>query len=702
MGLLWLFFIFNLALVQAEFGTPYLRKSRLCHQWSCINTKLGFPESLPPREQSAVVLSRILPDGAWRNLTDHILDVCYENRPRTYTNTCPGQGLLHCLMYQMIENCPEESLRKDDVCSPVSSLSGFNYMFSQSMYEDLEEHLPVEIRPEWFLRNYFKSKCCQVPPLVNMSTLLECGFSSILQIYTHGPRYAHEKQLHKLPVAVATTSTPKSDSINVVRLPEVQTPDVDITNLDPLDCCDMSEFIQPSWRTQCNFRLNWDNRNRLSIDISHGAATTQTPVPTTKPKALRDFMVVPQSCDKTTCVFKKLNIVSDKGVVDVKSFIKLLDKFTNSYPVWNSAKARVITTCLRKSLIAYDGGCELNNILACTFDVLSENCPLNGNNQTCKHSSRKDTVCQISSSKYRPKHRRDPCSTIPELVNTDILTECNISALSRIEFAPETPIKIKKYGLDISKYKCKGQSVSATCLMDKMEVLNKYTFMDYFKMKDKIRKFTATQPLWTIYNDGYLSAFTNMPMYKEYCSSPKKLLNVVDAMLMTCPESRRQNTQQCRKLFTELTNSIPANKQNLTEEMVNHFHRIFLANVSSPKTGHPKRRIHLKQHKNNPLYYAILNTKEAPRVALLDIPRTSVREPLIIKPVYLRQKNQNTIATPYISDNILRSSPFWLHEQIAAAHSNSTTPVSVARIVLNSTDKIPNLSPNSNVELVTP
>lgn len=67
--------------------------------------------------------------------------------------------------------------------------------------------------------------------------------------------------------------------------------------------------------------------------------------------------------------------------------------------------------------------------------------------------------------------------------------------------------------------------------MNKMGILNKYNFMDYFKMKDRIRRVTSSQPDWTLTNI-YISAFTNTPMYKQHCNSPKKLLNVIDAMLM--------------------------------------------------------------------------------------------------------------------------------------------------------------------------
>ena len=69
-------------------------------------------------------------------------------------------------------------------------------------------------------------------------------------------------------------------------------------------------------------------------------------------------------------------------------------------------------------------------------------------------------------------------------------------------------------------------------MMTKMGVLNKYSFMDYFKMKDRIRQFTTKQVEWAALLDIYMSAFVNVPMYADHCNSEKKLLNVLDAMLM--------------------------------------------------------------------------------------------------------------------------------------------------------------------------
>lgn len=64
-----------------------------------------------------------------------------------------------------------------------------------------------------------------------------------------------------------------------------------------------------------------------------------------------------------------------------------------------------------------------------------------------------------------------------------------------------------------------------------MDVLNKYDFMDYFKMKDQIRRFTSNNVDWSTFTDIYFSRITSVPMYNEYCSSPKKLLNIIDVML---------------------------------------------------------------------------------------------------------------------------------------------------------------------------
>lgn len=63
-----------------------------------------------------------------------------------------------------------------------------------------------------------------------------------------------------------------------------------------------------------------------------------------------------------------------------------------------------------------------------------------------------------------------------------------------------------------------------------MGVLNKYGFVDYFKMKDRIRNSTANKE--PTLEAIYLNAFNSDILYDGHCNSPKKLLNVLDSMLM--------------------------------------------------------------------------------------------------------------------------------------------------------------------------
>lgn len=76
-----------------------------CQQWNCINTKLGLPNSLPPREQFDIALRSLLPEGEWQDVVNKVLDTCYGHHPRMYTNSCPGQALLHCAVENLIEVC---------------------------------------------------------------------------------------------------------------------------------------------------------------------------------------------------------------------------------------------------------------------------------------------------------------------------------------------------------------------------------------------------------------------------------------------------------------------------------------------------------------------------------------------------------------------------------------------------------------------
>ncbi|XP_075975463.1 uncharacterized protein LOC142976113 [Anticarsia gemmatalis] len=684
MKLLWLFFVLPAISVQAACGYSYLINSRLCREWNCINTKLGLPNALPPKDTTKAILTQLLPPGAWQSVVDTVLDNCYENRTKRYTNTCPGQALLHCVVDQLIRNCPEESLSKDDSCSMVTSLAGLNTMFSQSKYIGLEKNLPSERRPAWFLTHYFEQKCCNVPELFNATLLQECGFNSFIAQHTHEPKYqeTHTPNLQIQPRLRLPPVNNDDDIIKAVDLNLMTTPMpsvVDSSTTDPLDCCDMSEFIQPSWRSQCGFQLTWRGHDRLVITNTSSPMSTETPTTSTVgPEPPKDLMLLPQPCLQETCVFRKLGIIGDTGNVDTMAYMKLLDNFTDAHQTWKKAKARVVTKCLSKKVKDYEGECEINKILACTLDVLTENCPYKRKSEdTCKHNKHK-TGCQISSSKFRPKHRREIC-LLPPLVSFDLLSECGLDYLYRTEHVVVQEPK-PKYAWQASQYLCQDQFPSTTCLLQNMGLLNKYKFMDYFRMKDKIRQFTK-QGEWAALQKAYISAFINIPMYGDHCSSQKKLLNVIDAMIMTCPISKRVNTPQCTKIFKDMIDTTPIDNQNATKqrlhEIMKHYHSIFLADQpTTPKITRVTQKKHTKTHKK-PIYnYGLLDSEASPKVKVIDVKPMFPFDPTkpipIILPVYLREKPSLEIATPFYNDGVMRSNPFALHEKIAAA--SVTTP----------------------------
>ncbi|KAJ0183115.1 hypothetical protein K1T71_001091 [Dendrolimus kikuchii] len=682
--------LFQYVYAQAEFGRSYLKNSRICNGWNCINNKLGLPDALPPREQYTVVLRGLLPDGAWQNVVERTLDGCYGNRTRRYTNTCPGQALAHCVVDQLIENCPAESLKIKDGCSPVTSLAGLKYMYSQSRYYDLEDNLLKDRRPEWFLKHYFSTKCCDLPDIFDLSTLTQCGFTETIHTYAHAPQLdsnffalPRNTLVMSTPASVRTTPSSSGTKVNVVNLNDIQTTTEIVTDevhLDPLECCDMGEFIKPLFREECHFELSWQGQNRLVINNNSDQITTETPITTSRPVSRpKEVYITPQTCDKETCVFRKLNIISDTGAVDREAYLKFLDNFTTAHPAWIKAKARVVTTCLTKPLVEYDAECEINTFLACTFDVLTENCPFKTKNGSCKHHRDQHTTefCQISTSKYRPKNRRQLCS-IPNFVDNEVLSSCGIDDITVIKYTTEARAnKPTKSSLWMDKYMCKNLTPSTTCLLNKIGVLNKYGFMDYFKMKDTIRQFTINQPDWSHLQQDYLSAFMNMPLYREHCNSAKKFLNILDSMFLTCPASKKKTTPQCTKLFNQISNTIPDNLEKVNQ-IIKHFHHVFMPQEPVPTYSGPfTQRQHSRKLKKNPTYdYGILNSQMAPPVNIIDV-KPEVKRPLLLLPVYLRLPNDKRAVIRQINnDGIWRSQPFWLHNQIAQAHMNSNaTPV---------------------------
>ncbi|XP_041979709.1 uncharacterized protein LOC121733508 isoform X2 [Aricia agestis] len=610
MRVLWLYLLVNTVTTQAGFGRSYLGNSRLCHTWNCLNQHLNLTDALPPRDQYAATIRALLP-GSWSDTLDVALDVCYGNRTRKYTNTCPGQALLHCTVDQLIQNCPSESWVKPDGCTPLSSVAAFPYMFSQSRYINLAENLPIERRPTWFLTNYFNTKCCELPQLFPDSVLQRCNFSQFMFYHVHQPQRASVGfEINRQP-PVFPTSTPS----------EVQHATKDENeNLDPLSCCDMSEFIRPEWRARCGFDLRW-GPNRL--DIASPPVVT-TPAPTMSTVKTYDVKIVPLKCHTQDCIYRRLGIISDNGV-DIEGFAKLLDNMTDHNPEWSKAKARVVTKCLSKPIQGYDAECPLSPILGCTADILSENCPNAPKNDPCKYGGQvpDGITCQISASLYRPKNRRQFCS-LPNLVSLADLDRCNVVWTWRQQNVPaQLKPTTKKWAATSN---CKELTESTTCLLSQMGVLNKYGFLDYFKMKDRIREFSHEN--WSQFG-VYNAAFQSMPLYREYCSSPKKLLNVLDAMLMTCPASKRSNSRQCAAMFNEMSNLHNVTQQKL-DNIMSHLQNIFIP----PPPPQKLKRVTIK---TNAIYdFGIFNNDDVPPVKLIDVKPKN--KPLVLIPVYQRIK----------------------------------------------------------------
>ncbi|KAF9821096.1 hypothetical protein SFRURICE_001031 [Spodoptera frugiperda] len=626
MWLLWLFVVLPTVFGQFGFGKSYLGNSRLCRQWNCINTKLGLEDSLPPKEQSVAVLRQLLPQGPWQDMVESIVEQCYVNRTRRFTNTCPGQALMHCLVDQMIDFCPINSLRNDDSCSVVTSISGMKYMFSQSRYMDLEKNLPRERRPTWFLKNYFDKSCCDLPVIFNTTVLEECGFSSVINYIDHGVKRPY--------------SPPEATT-----MPEATTP------------------------------VPMDNGNGLKIvDLN----------------TIQDNS---RSCAQETCVFRNLGII--KGTeIDKNAFMDMLNNFTGSHQAWIGPTEKVVTRCLNANNLEHRSDCLINDVLACTLDVLTEREGVHG-----KH----EVPCQISSSKSRPKNRREIC-LLPELVHHDHLHECGLDALYQVERVP-VPVRHKKHAFPRFWNNCKQLETQTTCIMDKMGILNRYKFMDYFKMKDRIRQFTEDKPEWSAMMDIYTSAYINLPMYGDHCTSERKLLNVIDTMLMTCPVSKRKNTPQCITLFIDMVKSTPQDNQNVTKEkaaeIMKHYHHVFMPTRPLPSRGDVVIRKKHTKHVTPAYQFGIFNSKNAPpvKVAHVKPPSHRVRPPLILRPVYLRPPS---FIRGRVSDGVFRSNVFWHHNPllIPQVRPMSTSTIS-PEVSTAATLELTTMSPYPTPELPT-
>lgn len=67
-------------------------------------------------------------------------------------------------------------------------------------------------------------------------------------------------------------------------------------SIDPLDCCEMTNFIDPSWRSECDFHLSFKGQNRLVVSY-HAPVTEATTTTTTTERTnpVEDLMMVPHS-----------------------------------------------------------------------------------------------------------------------------------------------------------------------------------------------------------------------------------------------------------------------------------------------------------------------------------------------------------------------------------------------------------------------
>ncbi|XP_045533642.1 uncharacterized protein LOC123720869 isoform X1 [Pieris brassicae] len=597
--------IFNVH-ARAGFGRSYLGNSRMCYNWTCINEKLNLTDELPPKDVYSATINSLFP-SEWREVAESAVDSCYGNITKTYTNTCPGQALMHCVVDHLVKNCPANKSSKDDRCAPVSSLAPNNYMFSQSRYNNLESGITTERRPSYFLRNYFNMKCCDLPDILIENNLEECGFKKFMEYHLHDKQTDQQFQL-TFPHKVQIPTTKKS-------MLEV---DDSEEEWDPLECCDVNDFIKDSWRSECHLEMSWNETNRLGfIDIS-----SHLPPTTTEKGELKrsDVKVVPLSCEKETCVFKKLNIILDSGEIDLLAFTKLLDSLTLNYPSWEKAKARVTTQCLTKIHRIYDAECQINELLSCVMDVLSENCPNVNKDHPCKDKDTidKDVICQISSGKYSPKLRRQFCP-IPNLVPNDVLSECGVTSLSTMQYVPHYERKMSRWE---SRYNCKELTPPTSCILKKMGVLNQYGFIDYFKMKNWLHK-TSSSPFYEV----FFSTFLVTPMYQEYCSSPKKLLNILDIMVTTCPESKRTQNTKCKKIFNEIKNT-----PNVSQEKLDQLFKVLYNTTEELKELKPSQ-LNSETHSNKMFDFGILGS-DAPPVKIIDVKRKP--KTLVVLPVYQR------------------------------------------------------------------
>ncbi|VVD04719.1 unnamed protein product [Leptidea sinapis] len=638
---------------QAGFGRSYLGDSRLCREWTCLTGKLNLTDNMPPKDIYLNTMTSSLPEE-WKVVGENAVETCYENRTLKYTNTCPGQALMYCFIDQLIRNCPDNRHRKADKCAYLRSYGGSKALFIQSIFKDYENNLPEGEVPRWFYQTKFNRKCCDLPKLISDAVMSECGIKKLLHDHVHtletdAPYISamnsndsdkhflrHSQEKDQLYLSNAHSDHGARTTLDTLRArnpTEEQGP-------DPLECCDLSGFIEQPWRSECQFQLSWDVRNRLGI-----VNTTEKVTTTEKPREIRsnDVRMVPLSCEKETCIFRKLNVIKESGDIDIVAMSKVLDNMTESHPEWTKAKGRVITQCLANSRNIERSECPLNDILGCVFDVLTENCPHVTVDDPCKHKNTENLniTCQISTTKYSPKQRRSLCP-IPNLVSNEVLSQCEAESVYILEQVPQN-VQTKTSKWKIQRLNCYDLTPPTTCILNKMNVLNKYGFVDYFRMKQLIYSYSESP-----FTELYFSVFLNLPLYPKQCSSPKKLLNLIDFMLMTCPASRKKDTETCRMIFDEINSAIPKDLEKSKLEAV--FNNLLSYKDTTTATPTPKTFF----KSNKPFNFGLLDSKNAPPVDIIDVkPRD---KPLVVLPVYQRMhKSTEYPLNSLHNDGVFRS-----------------------------------------------
>nr|BAM20713.1 unknown unsecreted protein [Papilio polytes] len=153
---------------------------------------------------------------------------------------------------------------------------------------------------------------------------------------------------------------------------------------------------------------------------------------------------------------------------------------------------------------------------------------------------------------------------------------------------------------------------------------------------------------------AYSAAYNAAPLYAQHCSAPNKLLNVLDTMLATCPISKRRRGENCKRIFSELTTTLPGYHQEISnatlEELLRRFQHVFLPGQIPHISPDSVRTVNHQRYLFN---YGFLSSQDEPVVRVIDVkPTPPVEKPLILLPVYQRMKGR-----PYNNDGIWRGSP---------------------------------------------